>query len=56
MGERGLDSSGSGYETVVSSCVQDNEYYGSIKGGGFLDWVTISFSGRTVLCEVSSLE
>jgi hypothetical protein len=32
-----LDSSGSGYETVVSSCEQVNEISGSIKCREFLD-------------------
>jgi hypothetical protein len=32
----GLDSSGSGWGTVVSSCKYDNEISGSIMGGNFL--------------------
>jgi hypothetical protein len=34
VGGCGLDSSGSGYELVASSCVHDNESWVSIKEGG----------------------
>jgi hypothetical protein len=37
FGGRGLDSFGSGYRLVASSCEQSNEPLGSIKGGEFLD-------------------
>ena len=36
MGGRGLDSSGSGYITMASSCEHGNESSGSIKRGSFL--------------------
>jgi hypothetical protein len=37
VGECELDSSGSGYGPVAGPCGLDNEPYGSIKSGKFLD-------------------
>jgi len=50
----GVDASGSGQGLVAGSCVHRNETSASIKGEEFLDWVTISFSRRTLLHAVKS--
>jgi hypothetical protein len=39
--------------TLTGSWERGNEISGSIKGGEFLDWVTISFSRNTLLHTVS---
>jgi hypothetical protein len=44
-----LESSGSGWETVVGFCEHGNEPFGSIKAREFLDCVTHTFSRRTPL-------
>jgi hypothetical protein len=37
MGEGGLDATGSGKGPIVGSCEHDDETWGYIKGGEFLD-------------------
>jgi len=51
----GLDSSGSGYGPVAYSCEHGNEPSGSIKVEHLTSRVTVSFSRRTLLQEVSQL-
>jgi hypothetical protein len=54
VGKCRLDSSGSGQRPVAGSCEHGNETSGSIMVGNFLSsWVTINFSRRTLLHEVS---
>jgi hypothetical protein len=45
----GLYSSGSGQGLVAGRCEHCNKPLGSIKGGEFLDRVTVSFPRRTFL-------
>jgi hypothetical protein len=42
------DACGSGWGLVVGSCIHDSKPLGFIKGRGFLDCVTLSFSRRSV--------
>jgi hypothetical protein len=56
MGERVLDSSGSGQTLVTGSCERNNEPSGSINDGNFLSgWATAGISSRTQLYRVSYL-
>jgi len=51
----GLDSSGLEQEPVTGSREDGNEPWGSIKGGEFLDCVTVGFSFRTLFHVISHL-
>ena len=46
MGRHGQDCSGSAFGQVAGFCECGNEPSCSIKCGEFLDWVSVSFSGR----------
>jgi hypothetical protein len=53
IGLEGVDWSGSGYRPVVGSYDHSNEPLGSIKGGKFLDQLSILLASQEGLCSMA---